>query len=112
MKKNSARRSALISCFATAALLTVGTVSATMSLTGPATNWRIQTYGGGKVVLWYTGSSCGSGQLQLAASETLDAHKLLAAMILSSKATGDKMTVGYDIINGTCTISDIGVDGP
>lgn len=110
--KNTFRRKTILGLAATVALMTAGAASADMSVKGPVTNWRLQTYGGGKVVLWYTGSSCTSGQLMIDPNESLDQHKLMAAMVLAAKANGSNMEITYQPSNGTCFITSIAVDGP
>lgn len=113
MKKASFRRMAVLGCASILAVSAAGAASASQyEVTGPVNAWRIQSYNGSTVALWYTGSACTNGQLLLPASESNDRHKLLAATMLSAKAMGAKMTIGYDIINGTCTITDFALDGP
>jgi hypothetical protein len=113
MKKSSFRRLAALACASVLAATAAGAASASQyQVVGAVNSWRLQSYQGATVALWYTGSACTNGQLLLPAGESIDRHKLLAATVLSAKAMGAKMTIGYDIINGTCTITDFAVDGP
>jgi len=113
MKNTCLRRKAMIICGSVVAFSTASAASASQyQLESSVAAWRIQTYTGTTIALWYTGSSCVSGGLTLPASESADRNKLLAAMVLSAKATGAKMAIGYDVDNGSCIITDFAIDGP
>jgi hypothetical protein len=113
MKKSAFRRSSVLACASALALVAAGATNASQySINMPATNWRMQNFTGNQVYLFFTGSACANGQLALPAGESADRQKLLAATILSSKATGYKMVIGYDMAGTTCTIADFGLDGP
>ena len=113
MKNNDFRRKALVICASIVTFFAASAASASQyQIESSVAGWRIQTYTGTTIALWYTGSSCVSGGLLLPASESADRNKLLAAMVLSAKATGAKMAIGYDVDNGSCIITDFAIDGP
>lgn len=65
----------------------------------------IQSYGGTAPTLFYAGSSCSGGHLDLDPSaDGLERQKLLWASVLSAKATGAKMNFDYDVAGDICYI--------
>jgi hypothetical protein len=71
--------------------------------------WKLQSYGGNPV-LWYTGSTCGSGQLLTDPSWTADQGRLLWATIMTAKASQLPMTIDYNVNGQSCTIVDFSLD--
>jgi hypothetical protein len=87
-------------------------IAATVTLTEVPTNWRLQNYVGGSVILWFTSAPCTNGQLVLAAGNTqADANRLWAT-ILAAKLSSHKVFIYYDnaAAPGTCPISSFGMD--
>lgn len=73
------------------------------------TNWRVQNYLPGFVVLWFTGSSCPSGGLMLAPTATPADHARLYATVMSAKIGNAKIFVYYDNSTRECYISSFGL---
>lgn len=74
------------------------------------TAWRLESYGSNSVVIWYTPSRCGTGQIVLPATATLADHNRLYATVLSAKATGAKVFINYNDDTGSCIIISYGID--
>ncbi|MEZ2417946.1 hypothetical protein [Luteibacter sp. RCC_6_2] len=108
MKKNI-RRAGISACF----LVAVAFASAADASTGfdaPVSGWLVQDYPAPQgVVLWYTPSTCGNGQIMFNASDSQDRQNRLVAMVLAAKAMGGKMHIEYEVVNGGCMISNFGV---
>jgi hypothetical protein len=84
---------------------------ATAHVVVPASAILIQTYSGITPTLYYTGSGCSSGHLNL--DPTVDGaerEKLLWATVLSAKASGLKMNFDYDIAGDVCYIRYFAVE--
>lgn len=74
------------------------------------TNWRIENYVPGTVVIWYSGSNCGAGQqLSLPSSATAIDHSRLLATIAAAKAGSLKIFVIYDNAIAGCPITSFGI---
>jgi hypothetical protein len=71
------------------------------------TDWLVQNYVPGSVVLWFTGSSCAGGSLVLPANATPSDHARLYATIMSAKISGAKIFVYYDNTDA-CKITSFG----
>ncbi len=68
------------------------------------TAWRLQDYGDGAVVMYYTGAAqCNQGELILPASAPADSKNRLWTLILSAKVTGKVVGVYYNPT--TCTVN-------
>ena len=74
------------------------------------TGWRLESYGASNVVLWYTPSSCSSGQIVLPGSATQAEHNRLYATVMTGKAAGLKVFINYTAASGVCTIISFGLD--
>jgi hypothetical protein len=82
--------------------------SATAVLSAIPTNWKVESYAsGGTVVLWFTGSPCASGKLELPSTATPTDHNRLFTSILTAKTAGKTMVIFYE--DTTCVISSFGV---
>ena len=77
---------------------------ATAHAEAPASAILIQTYGGITATLYYAGSVCSNGHLNLDPSDTQDRQKLLWAAVLSAKSTGGKVNFDYDFNGDDCVI--------
>ncbi len=74
------------------------------------TAWRLESYGANGVVLWFTPSRCGNGQILMPGTATLAEHNRLYATVLSAKATGGKVFINYNDDTGNCIIVSYGID--
>jgi len=90
-------------------LCAFSTSAGAVGITAVPTAWKLQSYGGNPV-LWYTGSSCASGQLQPDASWSPDQMKLLWATIMTAKASQLPVNINYTISGSNCTITDFSLD--
>ncbi|MET0357344.1 MAG: hypothetical protein ABW044_11225 [Cellvibrio sp.] len=70
-------------------------------------DWKLENYIGGTVALWYTGSSCSNGSLQLPASATKEDKDRLWSLILAAKLANKKVSIRYD--NTACTLVSYGL---
>jgi hypothetical protein len=96
--------------FAFTLLITISGIahSASAVVSTVPTNWKIESYvGGGSVVLWFTGSPCASGKLELPGSATATDHNRLFTSVLTAKTAGKTMVIFYE--DTTCVISSFGV---
>ncbi len=95
-----------------ALLACAGSHAASVSLLSNASGWRLENYTPGGVVLWYTGSQCTNGRLELPAGSTAADQKRLWATITTAKTTGRKMFVFYDNSNApnACPLISFGLD--
>ena len=78
----------------------------------PAT-WRLQNYAPDNLVLWWTGSPCGSNQKLTTGNLSPSDKSRLYATILAAKMTSKKIYVYYDDTNGAngnCAITSFGMD--
>lgn len=109
MTKKCIRGAAVAACLGIS-MLAAGTASASTGFDAPVSGWLVQDYPAPQgVVLWYTPSTCGNGQLMFNASDSQDRQNRLVAMVLAAKAMGGKMHITYEVVNGGCMISDFGV---
>lgn len=76
------------------------------------TNWRIQDYGGGAVDLWFTGSSCTNGHLQLAPSVPEGTKDRLWSALLTAKVSDRPIGIFYHFTGSDCIIDSFHFDGP
>lgn len=74
------------------------------------TGWRLQDYLQGGVVLWFTTSKCGNGQLALPTTATTEQRNRLWSSILSAKQLQKSVYVYYDYDAAKCTITSFGTD--
>jgi len=82
--------------------------SATAVVNAVPTNWKIESYvAGGSVVLWFTGSPCASGKLELPSGASATDHNRLFTSVLTAKTAGKTMVIFYE--DTTCVISSFGV---
>jgi hypothetical protein len=74
------------------------------------TAWRLQSYGG-NTVLFFTGSPCTYGRLDVPTTWSVDQSKLLLATVMAAKASRIPMFVYYVTdTSGNCTITSFGLD--
>lgn len=89
-------------------IIGASSASATAHLNVAASSIIIQTYSGTTPALWYTGSPCINGGLQMDPSESVDRHKLLWAIVLAAKSYGGTIGIDYDVGAGPiCVIRHI-----
>lgn len=69
------------------------------------TGWRMQDYGGGDLMTYYTGSSCGSGALSFVSGTGQGDLDMYWSLILWAKATGTEVVVYYYVSGTNCVIS-------
>lgn len=80
-----------------------------VGITAVPTAWKLQSYGGNPV-LWYTGSSCPSGQLLPDPSWSQDQMKLLWATVMTAKASQLPVNVNYTVNGSSCILTDFSLD--
>ncbi|UPG95878.1 hypothetical protein [Luteibacter aegosomatissinici] len=103
-------RGAAVAACLSIGVLAAGAANASTGFDAPVAGWLVQDYPAPQgVVLWYTPSSCGNGQLVFNSSDSQVRQNRLVAMVLAAKAAGGKMHITYDVVNGGCVISDFGV---
>jgi hypothetical protein len=78
-------------------------------LSGVAKTWRLENYVPDSVTIWFSGSACVNGLLQLPASATKADRDRLFATVSLSKATDKPMFVVYVVNSGRCDISSFGM---
>jgi hypothetical protein len=83
--------------------------SAQVYLVGIPTAWRLQDYVPGTVIVYFSGSSCAAGAIQLPASATVADVNRLYATVNAAKNLGTKVFVYYDNADPNCSISSFGV---
>ena len=103
-------RAALIGLAALGAVAGSGVPAhaAEVSFVAVPTNWRLQSYTGGGVTLWYTPSTCTYGLLML--QGTAADHERLWSLVLSAKLSQRALNIAYD--DATCFITSYAIDGP
>ena len=79
---------------------------------GVPTNWRMQDYTGGKIDLWYTGSTCGNGHLVLLASAPEGSKDRLWSLVLSAKLAHHSIGIFYHVENNDCVIDSFYLQAP
>ncbi|WP_410209744.1 hypothetical protein [Aquirhabdus sp.] len=76
--------------------------AAIVSMEAVPTAWRLQQYTGGDLVAWFTPATCASGQIKMPAGEAQ--RNRFWALILTAKATSNKVVIEYDNA-ASCTIT-------
>jgi hypothetical protein len=73
------------------------------------TGWRLENYpgntGANGVTLWFTGSPCVNGQLQLPANASSDDANRLWSTIISAKMANRAVGINYSKSGNSCTIT-------
>jgi len=82
--------------------------AATVVMTAVPTAWRLESYTGGQVMLWYTGSSCANGQLSAATTVQAEMNRLWA-LVLSAKIAQKNIFVAYDNAIAGCPLISFGL---
>ena len=77
-----------------------------IELGGVPTAWRLQDYNNGQVTLFFTGSSCPSGRLDLLASASNESKNRLWATVMTGKIARQPVGVHYHVSGGQCVIDD------
>src|SRR4051812_39358700 len=81
--------------------------AATAVVSAVPINWKVESYiAGGPVLLWFTGSPCASGKLELPSSATATDQNRLFTSVLTAKTAGKTMVIFYE--DTTCVISSFG----
>lgn len=86
--------------------------SATVGMSGSPKNWRLESYvSGSGVVLWFTGSPCTNGRLDMPNASEAEKNRLWS-LILTAKTSGKNVFVYYDNANApaACPIVSFGID--
>jgi hypothetical protein len=97
--------------FGIAALaLVLSTNVSAAGFSGVPTGWKLESYGANGVVLWYTPSTCGNGQLLLPAGSTVTDHNRLYATVLAAKSANISMFIIYEIKDNYCFITSFGLE--
>jgi hypothetical protein len=65
-------------------------------LNGVPTSWKIENYIPSNVALWFTGSLCANGALQIPATATEDDKSRLYATIMNAKIAGLPVYISYE----------------
>ena len=71
--------------------------------------WKLENYIGGKVVIWYSETSCQTGKLSLPTHSTSEDHNRLWSLILAAKTASSKVTIHYNENAGNCEIVSFGL---
>jgi hypothetical protein len=100
------QRAAACALLATASLAQAQT---TGPLSAVPTAWRVENYVPDNVALWFTGSSCASGQLIMPANATKADRDRLYATVMAGKAAGKPVFVYYTASGTNCTIVSFGM---
>jgi hypothetical protein len=69
------------------------------------TNWRLQNYLGNGVTVWYTSSTCRSGQLVFPAGTSSDDENRFWALVLAAKIASQPVGIYYNSASGYCEIT-------
>jgi hypothetical protein len=88
---------------------------AIVTISAVPTAWRIENYTNGSanpVNLWYTGSSCTNGGLQLPSTATVQDANRLFSLLMAAKLASHTMFVYYDNTSSpaACNIISFGMD--
>jgi hypothetical protein len=94
-----------IYCIATAILFGSDTAFADNNIQGSPASWRLQNYVGGLVSIYYSGSTCTNGLLNLPASSSADERNRLWSLVMTAKATGSTVGIFYETTSGNCNIT-------
>jgi hypothetical protein len=87
-----------------------GRALADVFVTVNATALRLQNYEPDTVVIWFSGSTCGSGQLVLPASTITAEKSRLWATVMGAKLGNRQVFFYYDNSSGNCVITSFGLD--
>ena len=97
-------------CSAPLTLLTsAGAYADNVNIEANPSTWKLQNYIGDGVVLWYTGSSCASGQMTFGTGATSDDKNRLWSTVMAAKVSGRKVYVAYDNSTANCYITSFGM---
>jgi hypothetical protein len=77
-------------------LLVLSASSQAAELSGVPTSWKIENYIPSNVTLWFTGSSCGNGVLNMPVTATEDDKSRLFAAIMNAKVAGLPVYITYE----------------
>jgi len=110
MNKNTILKTACGAAILGSAAVSISAM-ATAHLESPAAAIQISSYGLVSPVLFYTGSVCSNQHLNLDDSASVDAQKLLWAVVLAAKSTGGKLSFDYDYNGDVCIIRSFSVTG-
>ena len=87
-----------------AASVALGATAAQADLIEAVPNtWRLQDYGPSGLNLYYTGSSCPSGQLVMPSGTGYSPDRFWAT-VMTAKVTGRMVGIYYHVTNGSCVI--------
>lgn len=78
------------------ALMSASTSAAEVPISAIPTKWHLQNYISNNVVVWFSGSSCNSGQLTFNASADINDKNRFWSMVMAAKIASKKITVYYD----------------
>ena len=89
--------------------------AAVVSMVAVPNAWRMETYvgaaGGNNVMLWFTGSPCTNGSLQMSSPSEQDKNRLWAT-VMAAKLANRRMFVYFDNANApaSCPMISFGMD--
>jgi hypothetical protein len=88
-------------------------MAASVAIADVPTNWRLENYLSGPVMLWFTPSQCTNRSLTFTANATPAEMNRLWALILAAKLSSHKVFVYYDNAAAptSCPIISFGMDG-
>jgi len=72
---------------------------------GVPTDWKLESYGTNGVVVWFAGTPCSNGQLNLPPTATVTDHNRFYATVMAAKLASAKMFVYYDDAKNCAIIS-------
>lgn len=83
-----------------------------IGMTANPSSWRLQNYIPGGVAVYYTGSPCTSGSLELNSTSQTDDKNRFYATVMAAKLSNRSMYVYYDSTNAPyhCIINSFGID--
>lgn len=105
------RRPMLVAVLIALGLGAAAPVSAEVLIENPAA-WRLEDYGGGNVVIWFTGARpvCTNGRLALGATMGADERNRLWSTVLSAKLSGRQVGLSYTGSGDNCVVASFFIE--
>lgn len=72
-------------------------------------NWRLENYVGGNIVVWWSSSSCQNGMMVLNGATEGEENRFWS-LVMAAKVASKKMGVVYDNATTSCTIHSFFLD--
>lgn len=94
-------------------LLFIGAAQADIvEINAVPTAWKLESYTGNDLAIWYTASTCSNGKVTLPlSSTTAEDRNRLFALILAAKISQKAVFVRYDNTTADCRITSFGTVG-